>query len=346
MMMRKPDITTIRDKGKPNHACGGNNNKPKLRKGLWSPDEDEKLIRYMLTNGQGCWSDIARNAGLLRCGKSCRLRWINYLRPDLKRGSFSPQEEDLIFHLHSILGNRWSQIATRLPGRTDNEIKNFWNSTLKKRLKNNNNNNNNNTSPGSSPNNSNSNSLDPRDQQHVDMGGNSSSMIDGYHHDENMMIVGNTMSMESSSSFNFAPMVNSVGLNQLDDPLMISVPDNRYHQMGNTGNVFNVNGLGDYGNTILDPTSKRVSVEGDWFLPPSENTNGIACSASNNLNLQVLDPCFSSKNICHSESFKVGNMLEMENGSWEIENPKIGDWDLDGLIDHNSSFPFLDFQVD
>jgi len=106
MMMRKPDITTIRDKGKPNHACGGNNNKPKLRKGLWSPDEDEKLIRYMLTNGQGCWSDIARNAGLLRCGKSCRLRWINYLRPDLKRGSFSPQEEDLIFHLHSILGNR------------------------------------------------------------------------------------------------------------------------------------------------------------------------------------------------------------------------------------------------
>lgn len=106
MMMRKPDITTTRENNKPNHACGSNSNKPKLRKGLWSPDEDEKLIRYMLTNGHGCWSDIARNAGLLRCGKSCRLRWINYLRPDLKRGSFSPQEEDLIFHLHSILGNR------------------------------------------------------------------------------------------------------------------------------------------------------------------------------------------------------------------------------------------------
>ncbi|XP_073060285.1 transcription factor MYB83-like [Primulina eburnea] len=112
-----------------------NNNGPKLRKGLWSPEEDDKLMRYMLTSGQGCWSDVARNSGLLRCGKSCRLRWINYLRPDLKRGAFSPQEEGLIIQLHSLLGNRWSQIASRLPGRTDNEIKNFWNSTIKKRLK-------------------------------------------------------------------------------------------------------------------------------------------------------------------------------------------------------------------
>ena len=94
--MRKPDLLANKVKM--------NNIKSKLRKGLWSPDEDERLIRYMLTNGQGCWSDIARNAGLQRCGKSCRLRWINYLRPDLKRGAFSPQEEDLIVHLHSILG--------------------------------------------------------------------------------------------------------------------------------------------------------------------------------------------------------------------------------------------------
>lgn len=83
-----------------------NSNMTKLRKGLWSPEEDDKLMNYMLNSGQGCWSDVARNAGLQRCGKSCRLRWINYLRPDLKRGAFSPQEEELIIHLHSLLGNR------------------------------------------------------------------------------------------------------------------------------------------------------------------------------------------------------------------------------------------------
>ncbi|CAL9132058.1 unnamed protein product [Musa acuminata var. zebrina] len=126
-MMRKNELT-----GDSTNVDGNS----KLRKGLWSPEEDEKLMNYMLRNGQGCWSDVARNSGLQRCGKSCRLRWINYLRPDLKRGAFSPQEEELIVHLHSILGNRWSQIASRLPGRTDNEIKNFWNSTIKKRLKN------------------------------------------------------------------------------------------------------------------------------------------------------------------------------------------------------------------
>ncbi|XP_031282777.1 transcription factor MYB4-like isoform X2 [Pistacia vera] len=70
----------------------------------------------------------------LRCGKSCRLRWTNYLRPDIKRGNFSKEEEETIIKLHHVLGNRWSAIAGRLPGRTDNEIKNFWHTHLKKRL--------------------------------------------------------------------------------------------------------------------------------------------------------------------------------------------------------------------
>ncbi|CAA6653641.1 unnamed protein product [Spirodela intermedia] len=123
--MRKSEEQTVGESGA-----------AELRKGLWSAEEDEKLMRYMANGCQGlCWSDVARNAGLQRCGKSCRLRWINYLRPDLKRGAFSPLEEELIVHLHSLVGNRWSQIAARLPGRTDNEVKNFWNSTIKKRLK-------------------------------------------------------------------------------------------------------------------------------------------------------------------------------------------------------------------
>ncbi|KAF6163485.1 hypothetical protein GIB67_029334 [Kingdonia uniflora] len=109
--------------------------KQKLRKGLWSPEEDGKLLNHITKYGHGCWSSVPKQAGLQRCGKSCRLRWINYLRPDLKRGTFSQQEENLIIELHSVLGNRWSQIAAQLPGRTDNEIKNLWNSCIKKKLR-------------------------------------------------------------------------------------------------------------------------------------------------------------------------------------------------------------------
>ncbi|KAF8663067.1 hypothetical protein HU200_055661 [Digitaria exilis] len=107
----------------------------KVRKGLWSPEEDERLASHIARFGVSCWSSIPELAGLQRCGKSCRLRWMNYLRPDLKRGRFSQQEEDLIIALHKALGNSWSQIAARLPGRSDNEIKNFWNARLRKKLR-------------------------------------------------------------------------------------------------------------------------------------------------------------------------------------------------------------------
>ncbi|XBH60175.1 hypothetical protein VPH35_114804 [Triticum aestivum] len=110
--------------------------KPKMnyRKGLWSPEEDQRLRDYILKHGLGCWSAVPAKAGLQRNGKSCRLRWINYLRPGLKRGMFSQEEEDVVINLQAKLGNKWSQIAMHLPGRTDNEVKNYWNSYLKKRV--------------------------------------------------------------------------------------------------------------------------------------------------------------------------------------------------------------------
>ncbi|KAJ8750250.1 hypothetical protein K2173_014165 [Erythroxylum novogranatense] len=105
-----------------------------LKKGPWTPEEDQKLLAYIEEHGHGSWRNLPAKAGLQRCGKSCRLRWTNYLRPDIKRGKFSLQEEQAIIQLHALLGNRWSAIATHLPKRTDNEIKNYWNTHLKKRL--------------------------------------------------------------------------------------------------------------------------------------------------------------------------------------------------------------------
>nr|POF12545.1 transcription repressor myb5 [Quercus suber] len=107
-----------------------------MNRGPWTPKEDTLLVNYIKAHGEGHWRSLPKNAGLLRCGKSCRLRWLNYLRPDIKRGNIAADEEDLIIRLHSLLGNRWSLIAARLPGRTDNEIKNYWNSHLSKKVKN------------------------------------------------------------------------------------------------------------------------------------------------------------------------------------------------------------------
>ncbi|KAK8691857.1 hypothetical protein V6N13_075352 [Hibiscus sabdariffa] len=108
--------------------------KAHTNKGAWTKEEDQRLIHYIRIHGEGCWRSLPKAAGLLRCGKSCRLRWINYLRPDLKRGNFTEEEDELIIKLHSLLGNKWSLIAARLPGRTDNEIKNYWNTHIKRKL--------------------------------------------------------------------------------------------------------------------------------------------------------------------------------------------------------------------
>ncbi|XP_062180004.1 MYB-like transcription factor EOBII [Phragmites australis] len=106
-----------------------------VRKGPWTVEEDILLMSYIALNGDGGWNNLARAAGLNRTGKSCRLRWLNYLRPGIRHGNFTPEEHALVVELQSRWGNRWSKIARHLPGRTDNEVKNFWRTKIQKKRK-------------------------------------------------------------------------------------------------------------------------------------------------------------------------------------------------------------------
>lgn len=104
-----------------------------MKKGPWTSAEDSILVDYVKKHGEGNWNAVQKHSGLFRCGKSCRLRWANHLRPNLKKGSFTAEEERLIIELHAKMGNKWAQMAAHLPGRTDNEIKNYWNTRIKRR---------------------------------------------------------------------------------------------------------------------------------------------------------------------------------------------------------------------
>ncbi|XWS28300.1 hypothetical protein CRYUN_Cryun25bG0056000 [Craigia yunnanensis] len=321
-MMRKPDPSV---KG----SNGGNNNNGtnKLRKGLWSPEEDDKLINYMLTNGQGCWSDVARNAGLQRCGKSCRLRWINYLRPDLKRGAFSPQEEELIVHLHSILGNRWSQIAARLPGRTDNEIKNFWNSTIKKRLKN--------LASTPSPNASDLSTSEP----------NKDAMV-GFTSIQEQGLLPLYMDLPSTSS---SSSLQSMVLNHTGNSLPML--DHGLNVFGATG-YFNpascvtqvgVNGDSFYGeNEVFGSVDNGV--ERKLYVPPLESI-GENLKTENTFDRNINNPFNIINSSSNNNNNKAESIARASVGNFWLEAElKVGEWDWEDLMKDVSSFTFLDFQ--
>ncbi|XP_044449420.1 transcription factor MYB13 [Triticum aestivum] len=106
-----------------------------MKKGKWSKEEDNLIKNHIEKYGIGCsWQGLSNILGLRRCGRSCRSRWLNYLRPGLKHGNFTPAEDRIICEMYRKKGSCWSVIAAKLPGRTDLAIKNYWNSTLKKRF--------------------------------------------------------------------------------------------------------------------------------------------------------------------------------------------------------------------
>lgn len=107
-----PNSTSGGDDSSSGGSGGGGG--PALKKGPWTAAEDAILMEYVKKHGEGNWNAVQKNSGLSRCGKSCRLRWANHLRPNLKKGSFSAEEERLILELHSKLGNKWARMASQV----------------------------------------------------------------------------------------------------------------------------------------------------------------------------------------------------------------------------------------
>ncbi|KAF8110574.1 hypothetical protein N665_0081s0008 [Sinapis alba] len=227
--------------------------KAAVKRGPWSPDEDATLKDYMEKQGTtiGNWIALPHKAGLRRCGKSCRLRWLNYLRPNLRHGDFTEEEDKIICSLFASIGSRWSVIAAHLHGRTDNDIKNYWNTKLKKKI---------------------IATMAPPPPHHL------------------LAIASSSSSQSSSSQYNmissFLPYYNpSVGTNELIPPHegMMTMMDQQQHllyqeDMGNLGNSLSSNKLimSHQEDSPKQSTSKRIMLVSDVRSGSSSTTSAVA----------------------------------------------------------------------
>lgn len=109
MLYDDPTGSELNDEG-----YAGSSRGVALKKGPWTSAEDDILVDYVKKNGEGNWNAVQKQTCLLRCGKSCRLRWANHLRPNLKKGTFTAEEEQLICELHAKIGNKWARMAAHV----------------------------------------------------------------------------------------------------------------------------------------------------------------------------------------------------------------------------------------
>ncbi|KAL5717281.1 hypothetical protein ACHQM5_010315 [Ranunculus cassubicifolius] len=294
-----------------------------LKKGPWTPEEDQKLVDYINKNDHRNWRALPKLAGLNRCGKSCRLRWTNYLRPDIKRGRFSEEDEQLIIHLHSVLGNKWSQIATHLTGRTDNEIKNYWNTHLKKKL----------LQMGIDP-------VTHRPRTDLNLFGNLSQLLAAAN-------LSNLMNLQADAD---AQLARAQLLQNLAQVISISVPSNAMeliNQLGTTPTVHD-NYLLNQQYVIPSNNVPFEEVHPNGLIPPTFSNNlthtfGGASSSSHNLNLDdsiasanmmstipgLVSSSPESSIVNQQESKKVNKNYMISTNSTTYEEQAWGDFNLD-----------------